>query len=84
MASICHGAEILAAADVIRNKQVATVPKCQYDVEFSGGTFVNSPAVISGNLVSARTWYDNYALLREFVKLLVKERERKLAQVVAE
>ena len=37
VASICHGAEILAAADVIRNKQVATVPKCQYDVEFSSG-----------------------------------------------
>src|SRR6186713_592652 len=37
VASVCHGVEIIAAADVIRGRRVATVAKCQMDVEFSGG-----------------------------------------------
>ena len=70
VASICHGVEILAAADVIRGRAVATVSKCRLDVEFAGGTFVDEPVAVSGNLVSARTWHDNYALLPAFMKLL--------------
>ena len=35
VACVCHGVEIVAAADVIRGKKMATVPKCQLDVEFS-------------------------------------------------
>jgi protease I len=31
VASICHGIEILAAADVIRGKRVTTIPRCQID-----------------------------------------------------
>ena len=37
VASVCHGIEILAAADVISGKEAMTVAKCQYDCEFSGG-----------------------------------------------
>lgn len=36
VASVCHGVEIIAAADVIRGKRVATVAKCAMDVTFSG------------------------------------------------
>lgn len=70
VASICHGVEILAAADVLRGKQVATVAKCRFDAEFSGGTYVNQEVCVSGNLVSARTWHDNHAWMREYMKLL--------------
>jgi protease I len=70
VASICHGIEILSAADVIRGQPVATVAKCRFDVEFSGGRFVNEEVVVSGNLVSSRTWHDNPAWMREFIKLL--------------
>lgn len=70
VASVCHGIEILAAADVIRGKEVTTVAKCQYDCEFSGGVYVNREVVVSGNIVTARTWHDNPAWMREFIKLL--------------
>jgi len=70
VASVCHGIEIVAAADVIRGRTVTTVPKCRYDAEFSGATFVNQPVVVDGNLVTARTWHDNTPFLAEFVKLL--------------
>lgn len=51
VASICHGIEILAAANVIRGRQVTTIPKCRYDAEFSGGEYLEQSVVVSGNLV---------------------------------
>lgn len=70
VASVCHGVEIIAAADVIRGRRVATVPKCALDVQFSGGTFVNESCVRDGNLVSGRTWHDNPYYMREFIRML--------------
>jgi protease I len=70
VASVCHGIEIVAAADVIRGREVTTVAKCRFDAEFSGATYVDREVVVSGNLVTARTWHDNPAWMREFVKLL--------------
>jgi protease I len=70
VASVCHGIEILATADVIRGKRVTTVAKCRFDAEVCGATFVNEEVVVSGNLVTARTWHDNHAWMREFMKLL--------------
>lgn len=74
VASVCHGIEILAAADVIRGKEVTTVAKCRYDAEFSGGRYVDRPVVVAGNLVTARTWHDNPAWMREYLGLLEKAR----------
>ena len=70
IASVCHGVEIIAAADIIQGKQVTTVRKCRFDVELAGGIYVDQEVIVSGNLVSARTWHDNPAWMREFVKLL--------------
>lgn len=70
IASVCHGIEVIAAAGIIGGRRCATVRKCRLDVEFSGGTFVDREVVVSGNLVTARTWHDNPAWMREFIKLL--------------
>ena len=70
VASVCHGVEVIAAADVIRGRELTTVAKCRYDCEFSGGTYVDREVVVSGNLVTARTWHDNPAWMREYVKRL--------------
>lgn len=74
--SVCHGAEILATADVIRGKKLTTVPKCKFDVEICGGIFVDEPVVITGNMVTARTWHDNYLFMREFMKILNAARDK--------
>jgi len=54
VASICHGIEILAAANVIHGRQVTTIPRCRLDAEFSGATYVEEPLVIDGNLYCCR------------------------------
>ena len=70
VASVCHGIEIVAAADVIRGRTVTTVAKCRFDAEVCGAKYVDEEVVVSGNLVTARTWHDNHAWMREFMKLL--------------
>lgn len=75
VASVCHGIEILAAADVIRGKEVTSVVKCRLDAEFSGGRYVNEEVVVCGYLVTARTWHDNPAWMREYIKVLKKSNQ---------
>jgi len=70
VASVCHGIEIVAAADCIRGRTVTTVAKCALDAEFSGATFVDESTVVDGNLVTARTWHDNTPFMKEFIKML--------------
>jgi deglycase len=70
IASVCHGIEILATAGVIKGRSVTTVKKCRFDAEVCGATFVDREVVVDGNFVTARTWHDNWAWMREFMKLL--------------
>jgi protease I len=70
VAAVCHGIEILAAADCIRGRQVTTVAKCALDAAQGGARYVDRPCVVDGNLVTARTWHDNTPLLKEFLRLL--------------
>ena len=70
VAVVCHGVEIAAAAGVLNGRTMTTVAKCALDVTQAGGKYVNSPCVVDGNMVSARTWHDNTALLKQFVAML--------------
>jgi protease I len=70
LASVCHGIEIIAAADVIRGRRVTTVAKCRYDAESAGALYEDTPCVVDGNLVTARTFWDSAPWMREFMRLL--------------
>jgi protease I len=70
VASVCHGIEIIAAANCIQGRKVTTVPKCELDATTAGATYLDEPVVVDGNLVTARTWHDNTPFLREFMRLL--------------
>jgi protease I len=70
IASVCHGVEIPAFADCVRGRKMATVPKCRFDLEVCGGTFVDAPCVVDGNLVSGRTFHDHGHYMGAWMKLL--------------
>ncbi len=76
IASVCHGVEIPARADCVRGRKMATVAKCQFDLEVCGGEYVNEPCVVDGNLVSGRTYHDNGHYVKVWIDLLKKEREK--------
>ncbi|NNC87067.1 MAG: DJ-1/PfpI family protein [Akkermansiaceae bacterium] len=77
IASVCHGVEIPARADRVRGRRMATVAKCRFDLEVCGGTFVDEPCVVDGNLVSGRTFHDNGRYLGAWMKLLIEERGKR-------
>ncbi len=74
IASVCHGVEIPARADCVRGRRMATVAKCRFDLEVCGGTFVNEPCVIDGNLVSGRTFHDNGHYVGAWIQILEEAR----------
>ena len=78
IASVCHGVEIPAYADCVRGRRMATVPKCQFDLEACGGIFVNDGCVVDGNLVSGRTYHDHGFYMGVWIKMLEEAAEAKL------
>jgi protease I len=62
--------EIPARADRVKGRRMATVAKCQFDLEPCGGIYVNEPCVIDANLVSGRTYHDNGHYVGPWIKML--------------
>ena len=73
IAAICHGAQLLAAADVIDGKRVSAYPACAPEVELAGGTYADiemADAVTDGNLVTAPAWPAHPAWIAQFLDVL--------------
>ncbi len=73
IAAICHGAQLLAAADVLQGKRCSAYPACSPEVKMAGGEYADIPvneAVVDGNLVTAPAWPAHPNWLAEFLKVL--------------
>lgn len=73
VAAICHGAQLLAAAGVLKGRSCSAYPAVGPDVTACGGSFAEVPldgAHTDGNLVSAPAWPAHPAWLRAFLKVL--------------
>jgi len=75
VAVVCHGVEIVAAAGALKGRTMTTVAKCALDVTQFGGTHVDQPYVVDGNLISARTWHDYHTpFMKRFIEQLLAAR----------
>ena len=81
IASVCHGVEIPARADCVKGRRMATVAKCQFDLEICGGIYVNEACVIDGNLVSGRTFHDNGHYVGPWIKMLEQEARKRIGEI---
>jgi deglycase len=73
VAAICHGAQILAAAGVIKGRTCSAYPACRPEVELAGGTYAEigiDQAVTDGNLVTAPAWPAHPAWIAQFLAVL--------------
>jgi protease I len=73
IASICHGAQVLAAAGVLKGKSCSAYPAVGPDVKGAGGEFVDIPvdkAHSDGNLVTAPAWPAHPDWLAKFLEVL--------------
>jgi len=73
IAAICHGAQILAAAGVLKGRACSCYPAVGPEVSAAGGTYTEikvDDAMVDGNLVTAPAWPAHPTWLAEFLKLL--------------
>jgi protease I len=71
--AVCHGPQLLAAADVVRNRTVSAYPACAPEVTLAGGRFADiamDDAIADGNLVTGPAWPAHPAWLARFVEKL--------------
>lgn len=73
VAAICHGAQLLAAAGVLKGRSCSAYPACRAEVELAGGTYADiaiAAASTDGNLVSAPAWPAHPDWIAQFLRLL--------------
>ncbi|HEX5381420.1 MAG TPA: DJ-1/PfpI/YhbO family deglycase/protease, partial [Acinetobacter sp.] len=73
IAAVCHGAQILAAANVLQGRTCSAYPACAAEVKLAGGHYADiavTEAVTDGHLVTAPAWPAHPAWLAQYVKAL--------------
>jgi len=73
IAAICHAAQILAAAGVIRGRRVSGYSACAPEVRLAGAEFVDTEpdrAIRDGNLISGFAWSAHPEFLALFLEAL--------------
>lgn len=73
VAAICHGAQLLAGAGVLRGRICSAYPACRPEVELAGGTYADiaiDAAVTDGVLVTAPAWPAHPAWIAQFITVL--------------
>ncbi len=73
VAAICHGIQILTAANVIKGRTLTAYPAIGPDITLAGGIYQEIPvneAITEGNLTSSPAWPGHPRILQEFFRLL--------------
>ncbi|HUF69079.1 MAG TPA: DJ-1/PfpI family protein [Longimicrobiales bacterium] len=73
VAAICHGPQILCAADVIKGRKVSAYPAVAPEVRLAGAEYADIPidgAITDGNLVTAPAWPAHPAFVAQFLEVL--------------
>ncbi|MHA7944530.1 DJ-1/PfpI family protein [Formosa sp. 3Alg 14/1] len=73
VAAVCHGIQILTAADVVRGRKLTAYPAVAPEVKMAGGEFQDIPAdkaIIDGNLVTSPAWPGHPELIKGFLDIM--------------
>ncbi len=73
IASICHGAQVLAAAGIVSGRSVSCYPAVSPELTGAGGKYVSVPmdkAHVDGNWVSGPAWPAHPEWLAKFLQIL--------------
>ena len=80
LAAICHGPQLLAAADVLQGKTVTGVAGISDEMEEAGAEYVDEELVIDENLITSRTPGDLDVFSRAISEALAEQMERFLEE----
>ena len=69
IAAICSGTMMLISADIVKNKKITGYYAWKQDIINAGATFVDSPSVEDGNLITS----PHYKYNGEWMKLVISK-----------
>ena len=73
IAAICHGIQILTAANVVKGKKLTAYPAVGPEVTLAGGEYIRveaTEAVVDGNWVTSPAWPGHPKWIRSFLTIL--------------
>jgi protease I len=73
IAAICHGAQLLAAAGVVKGRRISAYPAVGPEVRVAGGEYADVPvdkAVVDSNFVTAPAWPAHPEWLAKFLEVM--------------
>jgi len=70
VATICHGPWVLISAGIVRGRRLTSTPGIRDDLVNAGAEWIDAPAVVDRNLVSARVPADLPAFARAMLQVL--------------
>ena len=73
VATVCHGAQILTAAGVLKGRKLTAYPAVGPEVNLAGAEYQEIPvdsAFVDGNLVSSPAWPGHAKFIRAFAELM--------------
>ena len=76
IACICHGAQLLISAKLVKGRKIAGYYSIRDDIENAGATYVDEPAVISDRIVTTAHYKD----MGPWMKAALAEAEKNMRQ----
>ncbi len=73
ISSTCHGAQMLISAKIVKDKKISGYYSIKDDIENAGATYVDTPAIVSGNIISS----PHYKHMGEWMKFTIQEWQTK-------
>jgi protease I len=74
IAAVCHGPQLLAAADIIEGLKIAAWPEVEEEVREAGASYINQETVVDGRFITARWPGDLPAHMKATLEILNKGR----------
>ncbi len=76
ISAICHGPQLLAAADVVKGKKISAWPEVESELQEAGATFVSKESLTDGLFTTARWPGDLPAHMKATLEVLNKASKR--------
>tara|TARA_B100001093_G_C26621880_1_gene924995 strand:+ start:49 stop:582 length:534 start_codon:yes stop_codon:yes gene_type:complete len=76
IASTCHGAQLMISAKIVNGRKISGYYSIEDDINNSGATYVNEPAVIDRNIVSSPHYDHMGEWMKESITLYNAKNER--------
>ena len=68
--ALCHGIQVLVAAGLTKGKNVTCYEHVKFEVESTGGNWINQQAVRDDRMITGQTWQSHPDFYREVMQCL--------------